>query len=117
MTTYSSVLLSESTDGRPIQLGATAVALHTAGTASGTHDEIHLFAANGATHDSVLFVNIGATTVGRQVVFTVPTKDGAYTILPGVRVTSSLALTAHLGTTSSSTGVVVAFGHVNRIST
>lgn len=117
MANYTSVLLSASTDGRPITVGATSVALHTAGTASGTHDEIHLFAANGATHDSVLFVNIGATTVGRQVVFTVPTKDGAYTILPGVRITSSLALTAYTGTTSSSTGVVIAWGHVNRIST
>lgn len=117
MTLYTSVLLSGSTAGEPITVPTTAVTLHAAGTASNTHDEVHIWAANGATHNSVLVVMLGSTVVGRHIPFTVPTRDGAYTILPGWRITSSLSITAYTGTTSSSTGVMVAGGYVNRVST
>ncbi len=117
MGTYTSVLLSGSTAGEPLTVPTTSVTLHTAGTASGTHDEVHLWASNGATHDSELVIMFGSTAVGRQSRYTVPTKDGFYSILPGLRITSSLAISAFTNTTSSSTGVMIVGGYVNRIST
>ncbi len=115
MGTFTSVLLSGSTDGRSLTVGTSAITLHACGSATLTHDEVHLYAANGATHDSVLVVMLGATTVDRHIPFTVPTRAGQYTILPGNRFTSALAISAYTATTSSSTGLMVVSGHVNRI--
>lgn len=114
MSIFSKVLLSGSTNGRPISATATATpgtAVHTAVTGTSDIDEVWLYATNTSAADVVLTVEFGGvTSPGDLIVVTVPAKSTTL-VVPGVCLQNGLAIKAFAGTTA----VLNVFGHVNRI--
>ena len=121
MATYSSVLLSGSSNGKLIsstQIATPGVTLHVPSTNANTHDEVHLWAVNNSTHDRLLTVEWGSTLVAQNVTFTVPsTGQGMYSIIPGLRIAGSTNTVSAFAASSSSPGLMLLGGYVNRIST
>lgn len=120
MATFTSVLLSGSSNGKLIsstQIASPGVTLHTGATLA-VHDEVYLWAVNNSTHDRLLTVEWGSTIVANNVTFTVPsTGQGAYAIIPGWRISGSTNVISAFAASSSSVGLMLLGGYVNRIST
>ena len=120
MATFTSVFLSGSSNGKPIastQIVGPGVTVHTAATAA-QHDEVYIWAVNNSSHDRLLTVEFGSTIVANNVTFTVPsTGQGAYAIIPGWRISASTNVVTAFAASSSSVGLMLLAGYVNRIST
>lgn len=75
----TTIALSGSTRGRPIQLtgttSGTAVTLHTATTTAGTIDKLYLDITNTSAAAVVVTIEFGTTGVGNEVYVTVPAKS------------------------------------------
>jgi hypothetical protein len=113
MATFSKVILSGSTDGRPVSVVQTATAgdlLHTADASA--IDEVWLYALNRHTGDVVLTIELGGVTAGDLITVTLTADGGPVLIVPGTPMTNSLVVRAFADTTA----VVSVFGWVNRIS-
>ena len=120
MATHTSVLLSGSSNGKLIsstQIVGPGVTIHVPSTL-GSHDEVYIWACNNSTHDRLLTVEWGSTALSNNVTFTVPsTGQGPYAIIPGWRITGSTNTVSAFAASSSSPGLMVLGGYVNRIST
>ena len=114
MATYSKVLLSGSTNGRPIKVSATSpgTLIHTAVSGSSDIDEIYLYACN--THTSAILLTItwgGILDPDDHIEFSIPGESGLYCISPGLPLQNSLIINAHAATADKITIV----GFINRI--
>jgi len=110
---FSKVILSGSTDGRPVSVTQTATAgdvIHTADAAA--IDEVWLYAVNRHTADVVLTIELGGVVAGDLVTVTLTADGGPVLVIPGTPMTNSLVIGAFADTTA----VVSVFGWVNRIS-
>ena len=112
MATYTKVLLSASTDGRPIPIAATVspgTLIHTAHATA--IDEIYLFAANWSGTDIEVIVEFGGTAdPGDKHKTILPAGAGLVTIGIGGPLTNSLLVRAY-----ASTGIWNVVDWVNRI--
>ncbi len=118
MATFSKIALSGSTDGKMIQVAATASAgttIHTGSTTATTFDEIWLYAVNSDTTSRKLTIEWGGTSAPADLIeFTVPAESGLYLIVPGLVIkgnATALVVRAFCATAS----VVNVAGYVNRI--
>lgn len=111
------VLLSGSTNGRPVTVAATASAgttIHTAVSGTTSFDEIYLWATNTSSGAVALTIEWGGTSnPGDRLVnaFSIPANSAAFIIVPGLVLNNSLAVKAFAGTAS----VILLSGYVNRI--
>lgn len=107
----SRVVLSGSTNGRGIKVAATSTPGTTIHTSGGT-DEIHIWAYNSDTVDRALTIEFGGTTAPDDNIYVnIPSKSGAYYVVPGLTLTGSLVVKAF----AAATNVVVVYGYVNRL--
>lgn len=108
-------LLSGSTNGKAIKVGATATPgtlIHTAVAGTSSLDEIYLYAYNGHTADVVLTIEFGGTTVpDDNTIITIPAKQGWFLVIDGQLLQNSLVVRAFAGTTD----VITIRGWVNAI--
>jgi len=114
MATFTKVLLSDSTNGKEIQIAATATpgtAIHTAVNSTSSIDEIWLYATNTSASDVVLTIEYGGTGVANNIVVTIPKQAGLTLVLPGLLLNNAQVLAAFAGTTN----VINVVGYVNRI--
>jgi len=117
MATFDKLVLSGSTNGRPIGVAQTATpgtTIHTGSTTTTTIDEVWLFANNTATTDVKLTVEWGGTGTSDQIEIVIPAESGLVTIAPGLLIkgaATALIVRAFAGTAS----VVNISGYVNRI--
>lgn len=119
MPTYTKVLLSGSTNGKPILVTATSstgTTIHATGTSSSTIDEIHLFAYNSDTSAITLTIQYGGTTSpDNDVKLSIPATSGLTYVIPGLCLTGTGAAAntvyAYAGTGSK----ITISGYVNRI--
>jgi hypothetical protein len=117
MATVTKVVLSGSTNGKPIKVvatGTTGTTIHTASSVTGTvgMDEVWLWAYNSDTVDRALTVEFGGTTAPDQnIVVTIPFKAGLVLVVPGLILQNSLIITAF----AAAANVVTLSGFVNRI--
>lgn len=115
MATFTKVLLSGSTDGKPILIGATSspgTTVHTAHAAA--LDEIWLWASNLSGGAVNIVVEWGGTTDPDHLLtktYSLPAGSGAVQIAPGLLLTNSLLVKVYAGTTN----VITVHGFVNRI--
>lgn len=109
-------LLSGSTNGKGVKITATAATgttIHTAVTGAGatTFDEVYLWAQNMATGSKLLTLEYGGTTSpDNRISATIPSKDGLYLLVPGLRVNGGVVVRAFAASTSS----IIVYGYVNR---
>jgi hypothetical protein len=118
MATFSKITLSGSTDGKMIQVSATATpgtTIHTGSTTATTYDEIWLYAVNSSTSTVKLTIEYGGTTSPTDLIeFSVPAESGLYLVVPGLVIkgnATALVVRAFAGTTA----VINIAGYVNRI--
>ena len=113
MTTFTKMILSGSSNGRPILLAATATPgtlLHTAHATNA--DEIWLYASNTSTTLAKLTVEFGGTLNPNDTIEVgIPAESGLVLVMPGVPVTGSVVVRAFADAAS----VVNIVGFVNRI--
>jgi hypothetical protein len=118
MATFSKIELSGSTDGKMIQVSATATpgtTIHTGSTTATTYDEIWLYAVNTDSSARKLTIEWGGTSVPADIMeLTVPAESGLYLIAPGLVLkgnATALIVRAFAATAS----VINIAGYVNRI--
>jgi len=118
MATYSRVLLSGSTNGKPIPVAATASAgtlIHTAVTGTSGFDEVYLWASNVTGSAATLTIEYGGVTdPGDHAVkaLSIPANSEPIPILTGQNINNALVVRAFSGTASA----INITGFVNRIS-
>jgi hypothetical protein len=119
MATYSKELLSGSTGGRPIKVGATATpgtTIHATGTSSTTVDEVWLYAMNTDTTDRKLTIEFGGVTSPDDLIeVEVPAEDGLLLLVPGLPLTGTGSATREIKAFAATTNVITISGYVNRI--
>jgi hypothetical protein len=109
MTTVSPVIPTGSTDGAAVAVAATSstgTLWHTA-IATGSFDEVYLWATNTTLGDLKLTVEIGGAS--NPIVMTVPAIDTVL-VVPGVRITNSKTVKCF----AASASVINVFGNINR---
>jgi hypothetical protein len=114
MATYGRALLSGSTNGRLIQIAATATlgtTIHTAVSGTSNLDVITLFATNTSASVVALTLEIGGTGAANNMVVSIPGQSGDFPILSNQMLQNGLVLTAFAGTTN----VINIGGYVNTI--
>ncbi len=110
----SKVLLSGSTNGRPIKVAATATAGTTIHTAHATNtDEVWLWASNTDASSRKLTIELGGTTSPDDLIeVSLAPESGLVLIIPGLTLTGSVVVRAFAETAN----VLNIVGFVNRIS-
>jgi len=111
MATFSKVILSGSTNGRPIPVTQTATAgdlIHTADASA--IDEVWLYAVNTTGAVRTLTIEYGGVAGGDQIVVQISENAGLVLIIPGLTLTNSLVV----GAFADAAGVNIT-GWVNRI--
>lgn len=120
MATYNKVLLSGSTNGRPIKITTTASAgttLHSTGTSSSVIDEIWLYGVNVTTTDVLLTVEYGGTTNSDdRLSIHIPSQSGLYLVLPGLVLTGTGSASSVVRAFAGTANAINIVGYVNRIS-
>jgi len=117
MPSYTRQLLSASTNGRGIKVGATATPgtlLHTAVTGTSAFDEVYLWVSNSSASPVGLTIEFGGTsTPDDHVVDTcsIPANSPPIPIVTGQNLQNGLAVLAF----ASVANVLVMTGYVNRI--
>lgn len=119
MATFTKLVLSGSTDGRPIKVAATGTpgtTIHTASSTATHFDEVWLYAQNTDTTARKLTVEWGGTSSPDDLIeITIPAESGLTLVAPGLPIkgnASPLVVRAFAATAN----VVTILGYVNRIS-
>ena len=118
MATFSKIALSGSTDGKMIQVAATAssgTTIHTGSTTATTFDEVWLYAVNSDTTNRKLTIEWGGTSAPADLIeLTVAAESGLTLIVPGLVIkgnATALVVRAFAATAN----VINIAGYVNRI--
>jgi hypothetical protein len=114
MATFSKLPLSGSTNGKGINVAATATTgttIHTAVSGTSSFDEVWMYAVNTSTSSVKLTVEYGGTATADNIEITIPGESGLVLVVPGLFLNNSLAVTAFAGTTN----VISIHGYVNRV--
>lgn len=113
----SKLVLSGSTNGRPIKVAATSspgTTVHTVGAATSTAgcEEIWIWATNTSTSPVLLTVQWGGTTSPDDYIYqTIPAQAGLYLVAQGQVLQNSLVVKAFAATTN----VINITGYANKI--
>ncbi len=113
MATVTREILTESTNGEPIQVSATATPgdlLHVTIGSVNEMDEVWLWAANDAGGAVDLTLELGGTGSGRESRASITNGNGPNLILQGATYSGSVNVRAF----ATSSGINI-WGHVNRI--
>ena len=115
MATYTKLALSDSTNGRPIKVVATATAgtdIHTAVAGTDDFDEIWLYCVNTDTVTRLLTIEWGGVSDPDDLIeVNIPAQNGLVLVVPGLILQNSLDVAAF----ASAANVLIISGWVNRI--
>jgi len=118
MASYSRVLLSGSTDGKPVKVAATATlgtTIHTALTGSTGFDEVYLWVTNTDTAAVTLTIEWGGVSDPDCLVckaVSIPPNSPPIPVVTGMVLNNAKVVTAF----ASSASKLLLTGYVNRIS-
>jgi len=112
---YTKELLSGGTNGKHINVAATATTgttVHTTVSGTSSKDEIWLYATNTSSNAVLLTIEFGGTTDPDNLMqITIPAQSGPMLVIPGWLLQNSLVITAFAGTAN----VINLNGYVTRI--
>lgn len=119
MATYSKQTLSQSTNGRPILVVATAIAsgtlIHTGPNVATTIDEIWLYAMNSSTSTVKLTIGWGGTTDPNDLIeVTLNGESGLYLVAPGLLLKGN-STPLEIRAAAATGSVITIHGYANRI--
>jgi len=119
MATFSKLLLSGSTGGRPILVAATATPgtlVHATGISATVIDELWLYAMNTDTTDRKLTVEFGDVTAPDDLIeLEIKAESGLVLLVPGLPLSGDGAAARNVRAFAASANVVTILGYVNRI--
>jgi hypothetical protein len=120
MATYSKQLLSQSSNGKAINITATlssTTLIHTTQVSSSVLDEVWLYATNSTTSDITFNLLYGGTDFANDVLFdgVIEAYAGSVLVCPGLIARGNNSIGFSIYGNSSISGINV-FGYVNRIS-
>jgi hypothetical protein len=120
MATFTKILLSGSTGGRPIKVAASGTpgtTIHTTQASSGVIDEVWLYATNTSTATVELTIEFGGTnSPDDRIIVGIPSKSGLSIILPGCVLTGDGSIGRIIKAFAGSSNNINIIGYVNRIS-
>jgi hypothetical protein len=120
MATFTKILLSGSTGGRPIKVAASGTpgtTIHTTPASSGVIDEVWLYATNTSSASVNLTIELGGTSdPDDRIIVAIPSRSGLSLVLPGSVLTGDGSNGRVLRAFSASSNNVNIVGYVNRIS-
>lgn len=111
---FTKVLLSGSTNGRPIPVAATSspgTTIHTAVNSATQLDEVWIYAYNIHSSEVTLTVEKGGTDASDQLIKEIPANSGPYPVLPGTLLNNNLVIKAF----ASIANKINLDGFINRI--
>lgn len=118
MSTYSRILLSQSTSGLPVKVAATAIAsgttIHTAVAGALSFDEVYLWVTNTDSSDRFLTIGWGGVTDPDNLVsksVRIPSNSGPTPVVMGLVLNGGLLVKASADTAN----VLTISGYANRI--
>lgn len=117
MATFSAILPSGSTSGRPIKVAATATAgtlIHTAVSGAVSYDEVYAWVVNTSTSAVTLTIELGGVTDPDDLfpkAVVIPASSPPIPILTGQRLNGGVAIRAF----ASSANVLLITANINRI--
>jgi len=115
MATFSKIPLSGSTNGKGIQVAATATpgtTIHTAVAGTTSFDELWIYAVNISGSAVKLTIEYGGTAGADNIEITIPGEQGLTLVVPGLFLNNAQVVTAFAATTN----VITLHGYVNRVS-
>jgi hypothetical protein len=115
MATFSKLPLSGSTNGKGIQVAATATpgtTIHTAVSGTESFDELWIYAVNVSSSSVKLTIEYGGTAGADNIELTIPGEQGLTLVIPGLFLNNAQVVTAFAATTN----VITLHGYVNRVS-
>jgi hypothetical protein len=119
MATFSKVLLSGSTGGRPILVAATAspgTTVHATGISAATIDEVWLYASNTDTTDRKLTIQFGDTTSPNDLIeLEIKAESGLVLLAPGLPLVGTGAAARTVRAFAATANHINIVGYVNRI--
>lgn len=121
MATYSKVLLSGSTLGKPIKVGATSTpgtTIHATGVSGTIIDEVTLYAYNVDTVERTLTIEFGGATDPDDLIvkaYPIPAKSGRWIIVDAQPLVGTGAAASTVAAFASAANIITISGHVNRI--
>ena len=120
MATFTKILLSGSTGGRPIKVAASGTpgtTIHTTQASSGVVDEIWLYATNTSSAAVNLTIELGGTTdPDDRIIVGIPSRSGLSLVLAGAVLTGDGTSGRVLRAFGGSSNNINLVGYVNRIS-
>jgi hypothetical protein len=120
MATFTKILLSGSTGGRPIKVAASGTpgtTIHTTQASSGVIDEVWLYATNTSSASVNLTIELGGTSdPDDRIIVGIPSKSGLSLILPGCILTGDGSSGRTIRAFGGSANNINLVGYVNRIS-
>ena len=118
MGTISKVILSGSSNGKPIQVSATSTlgtTIHTTQVSSTVIDEVWLYATNTDTVQVNLTIEYGGVGAGNEIKIGIPAGSGLSILLAGVVLTGNGSTGSTISAYASTTNKINIVGYVNRI--
>jgi hypothetical protein len=121
MGTISKILLSNSTQGEPIQITATGspisfgTTIHVTDSSSNTIDEIWLYATNNDSVPINLTVQFGQIGTYSEISASIAAKTALYLISPGLILKGNGSFGATVSAYASNTNSISIVGYINRI--
>ena len=120
MATFTKILLSGSTGGRPIKVaasGSTGTTIHTTQASIGVTDEVGLYANNTRTALVELTIEYGGTSnPDDRIIVGIPSKSGLSLVLPGLVLAGDGSSARTIRAFAGTTNVINLVGYINRIS-
>lgn len=110
ISVFTKELLSNSSNGRQISISADAENPTSIHSATGTYDEVWLYATNTSDNDAVLTILFGGTDDADKIIQTIQKKSGLTTLIPGFILNGDVVVKAY----ASAIGILVS-GFVNRV--
>lgn len=114
MATFSKIPLSGSTNGKAINVSASATpgtTLHVAQSGTSGLDEVWLYAMNTGSAPVKLTIEYGGTNSADQIEIPIPSENGLVLVSPGLLIQNSLTISAFAATAN----IVSIHGFVNRV--
>jgi len=115
MATFSKLPLSGSTNGKGVQVTASATpgtTIHTAVSGTEDFDEVWMYAVNASASPVKLTVEYGGTAGADNIEITIPGESGLILVIPGLFLNNAQVVTAFAATTN----VITLHGYINRVS-
>ena len=121
MATYTKQLLSQSVNGKAINITATGTnttLIHTTSASSSSMDEVWLYATNATASDITFNLLYGGTNFSTDILFegVIEAYAGSVLICPGVVAKGDGTTGFSIYGNSTSVSGINVFGYVNRIS-